>query len=173
MAKLELSLDDETKELIENLTGLVVRLEKVASVMSLSAPGAKAAHKKVKDEEETELDEDVSDDVNDDEDEDFAPKKSKKLSAKNGKGFDDEDEEASEESDDEVEEEDEEPSSKKKAKKLTVDDVNDACKARAAKVGGKEGRTEVLNILKKKFKTTSVSELKPDSYAAAIAAMRS
>ena len=64
------------------------------------------------------------------------------------------------------------PETKKKAKKLTVDDVNDACKARAAVTGGKEGRKEVLGILKKKFKVESVSDLKEDAYAACIAAMK-
>lgn len=57
-----------------------------------------------------------------------------------------------------------------KPKKLTVDDVNDACMARAKK-GGKKGREEVLAILKKKFKTHSVSDLSEDQYAACVAAM--
>lgn len=59
-----------------------------------------------------------------------------------------------------------------KKKKWTIDDVNDACKARAAKTGGKKGRAEVLAILTKKFETTSVSELEPEQYAEAIAAMK-
>jgi Tfp pilus assembly protein PilE len=78
--------------------------------------------------------------------------------------------------DSEVEEDDEaddfmETKVQTKAKKLTINDVNDACKSRAMQTGGKEGRNEVLSILKKKFKATSVSELKPEQYAAAISAM--
>lgn len=57
-----------------------------------------------------------------------------------------------------------------KAKKVTVAQVNDACKARA-KSGGKKGRDEVLAILKKQFKTESISEIKPERYADVIAAM--
>ena len=65
------------------------------------------------------------------------------------------------------------PAPKAKAKKepkITIADVNDACKARA-KSGGKEGRAQVLKILKKQFKTESVSELKPEQYGAVIKAM--
>ncbi len=63
------------------------------------------------------------------------------------------------------------PAKKVAAKKLTVDDVNDACKAKAASIGGKAGREQVLTILKKKFKTTSVTELEPEQFEAAIAAI--
>lgn len=54
-----------------------------------------------------------------------------------------------------------------KAKKLTLDDVNDACKAHAAA----KGRPSTLEILKKKFKTQSVTALKPEQYEACISAM--
>lgn len=64
------------------------------------------------------------------------------------------------------------PPKKAKVKALTSEDVNEACKARAARTGGKSGREEVLTILKKKFKTQSISDLKEDSYAAVIAAMK-
>jgi len=57
-----------------------------------------------------------------------------------------------------------------KAKKVTIDSVNDACKKRAA-AGGKKGRAEVLAILKKKFKTESVSDLEPEDYQKCIDAM--
>ncbi len=54
-----------------------------------------------------------------------------------------------------------------KAKKITVAEVNEACKARA-KAGGKNGRAEVLKILKKNFKTESISALKENQYAKAL-----
>lgn len=60
----------------------------------------------------------------------------------------------------------------KKAPKVTADDVNDACRLKAQSVGGKAGREQVLTILKKQFKTTSVSELKPEQYAAVVKAMQ-
>ncbi len=63
------------------------------------------------------------------------------------------------------------PPAKKKAKKITLEDVNEACKARAKATGGKEGRAEVLKILKKQFKTESVSSLDEDQYADVIEAM--
>lgn len=113
--------------------------------------------------------------------EDFAPA-AKKTAAKKkptpAASFDSDDDAPVEEPEAEAEAEEQEdfttPAAKapaKKAKKLTVDDVNDACKVRAAHTGGKEGRTEVLAILKKNFRTTSVSELKPEQYAAVIKAM--
>lgn len=54
-----------------------------------------------------------------------------------------------------------------KAKKLTSDDVNDACKARVKRlieegkgnVTGKIARDNVLALLKKNFKTTSVTDI--------------
>lgn len=55
-----------------------------------------------------------------------------------------------------------------KAKKVTLAEVNDACRARAS--GGK--RDEVLAILRKNFNTESISELKPDQYAQALALMK-
>jgi hypothetical protein len=158
MANLELSLlvGAESKAWLRDVTGLVERLEKVA---------AKLGSKKIADDEDT----DVADE---DEDDDFAdappPRKAKGLKAKSD-SFDDEEAGVEAASDDE--DEDFTEPSPKKAKKLTSDDVNDACKKRAARTGGKEGRAEVLTILKKKFKTQSVTELKPDTYAAVIAAM--
>ncbi len=96
------------------------------------------------------------------EDEDFGAKKS---STKKASKFEEESEDADEE------EGFNKPAAKTKAKKLTADDVNDAAKALAKSIGGKEGREKVLGILKKKFKTTSVTELKPEQYEAAIEAL--
>lgn len=109
--------------------------------------------------------------IADDDDEDFAPKAEGKKS-KAAASFDDEAEEA-ETDDDDADFTTPAPKAEKKtkAKKLTIDDVNDACKARAAKTGGKAGRQEVLALLKKKFKTESVSDLKVEQYADAITAM--
>ena len=160
------------EEALENLTKLVERFEKVCSILSVSAPNAKKALKKVTaDEEES----DLANGHDEEADEDFAPKKAKAKA----KTFLDEDDEDSasdemEASSDDEEDKEEEPAPKKekKKKKLTVDSINDACKERAQRLGGKEGRAEVLGILKKKFKVSSVTELKPDSYAAVISAMR-
>lgn len=162
MGKLELALlvGAESKEWLASLDKIVTRLEKLQPKLA----SAKSLE---------EAEDDFDNDEGEEDDEDFTPKK--QAAKKNTFEDEDEEEESSEEeeteeaSDDEDEEEDAPP--KKKAKKLTVDDVNDACKKKAAKIGGKEGRNEVLKILKKKFKTTSVSELKPEQYAAAIAAM--
>lgn len=65
--------------------------------------------------------------------------------------------------------EEEAPAKAPPKKKLSLDDVNDACKSRA--VGGR--RDEVLSILKGKFKVSSVTELKesPDKWPAVIKAM--
>ena len=95
----------------------------------------------------------------------------KKRGRPAAKGFDDEDvaeeEEASEESED-VAEEEEEPAPKKSAKKITVDDINDACKAKAKRTS----RDEVLTILKKKFGVRSVTDLIPSQYEGVIKAMK-
>ncbi len=164
--KLELGImaGAESKAWLADLTTQIDRLEKLAGGL---APKGKA---KAAPESESD-DEDENDD--EEEDEDFGSKKTKGKKA--ASSFDDdeeseeeEEEEEEEEDEDEEEEEDEKPA--KKAKKLTIDDVNDACKARA-KGAGKKGRDEVLSILKKKFKVASVTELKPEQYAKAIAAM--
>lgn len=92
--------------------------------------------------------------------------------------FDSEDSNGDEGQSEEIEAEDDDftssPAAAKKsakAKKITIAQVNDACKARA-KAGGKEGRAQVLSILKKHFKTQSVSEIKPELYAKVIQAMK-
>lgn len=101
--------------------------------------------KKSKDEDESE-DEDESDDEDETEDSDEDESE-------------DEDEDESEDEDED--EEDEKP---KKKSKLTIDDVNDACKKRAAR----SSVAETLSLLKKNFKVKSVSKLKPEQYAQAI-----
>jgi hypothetical protein len=63
------------------------------------------------------------------------------------------------------------PTKTTKAKKITVAEVNDACKARA-KAGGAKGREHVLKILKTKFKTESISDIKPELYGKVIEAMQ-
>lgn len=95
------------------------------------------------------------------------------------KGFDDEDDtEATDDADDtEASFDDEEPAPKKeaaktgKAKKVTLEEVNAACHARAA-AGGKKGRAEVLAILKKNFKTETISEIKPEQYGKLVSLMK-
>lgn len=54
-----------------------------------------------------------------------------------------------------------------KAKKITLDDVNDACKAHAQA----KGRPATLAVLQKHFKTQSVTALKPEQYETCISAM--
>ncbi len=127
---------------------------------------ASKTSKSFEDDEDEEVEEDEEEEESEDEDEDEDDEES-----------DDEDDEDEDEDEEEDEVEELEAAPKKKAaaktksKKLTVDDVNDACKARAAATGGKAGRTEVLTILKKKFKTESVSELRPEQYQACVDAM--
>ena len=77
-----------------------------------------------------------------------------------------------EESFDDLDEDEEEVTTKKSAKgktaKVTEKDVNAAAKIHAKK----HTRPETLKILAKKFKVKSISELKPDQYAAAVAALK-
>lgn len=149
--KLEVSMlvGPESKAWLVSMEGLLARMEKLAGVT-----GSKAA--KATEAEETE-----------EEEEDFGTKKPK---AKKAKGFDEEEEE--EEEAEEEEEEEEEAPKKKAKKKIDLDDVNDACKKKCIEEGGgKEGRAVVLKILKKNFKTESVTDLKPEQYAKAIELM--
>lgn len=84
----------------------------------------------------------------------------------------DEEETTTEESESFEDEEsfEEAPAPKKaKAKKYTVEDLNDVCKAYARENGGgKDGRDAVLAILKKHFKTTSISQIATEDYEKAI-----
>lgn len=156
----------ESKQFLVDLTKQIDRLEALTGTKGLSASVKKSAP--------------VPGDENmPDADEDFAPKAKKTTAATK---FDDDEDAApvAKKTAAPVEDEDSDgdfmappvkTAAKAKAKKLTVDDVNDACKAKAVSIGGAEGRKEVLGILKKKFKTQSVSELQPEQYAEAIAAM--
>ena len=110
--------------------------------------------------------EEVEEAEEEDADDGFA---SKKKLAKKKAAFEEESEE--EESEEESEEEEEAPPKKKgkaaKVKKLTTDDLNDACKARVArliedgngKITGKMARDNVLKLLKKNFETDTVSDI--------------
>jgi hypothetical protein len=169
--KLELAVlaGSESKAFLVGLTKQIDRLEKISKGLTGSTEIRDASEE-------------------DDEDEDFSSKPAKKKSASFEEDEETEETEETEESEEDEETDEEEeteetdededepaPVQTKKGrgrpKKLTVDDVNDACKTKAASIGGKEGRTAVLTILKKKFKTQSVSELKPDQYQACIEAM--
>lgn len=91
------------------------------------------------------------------EEEDFAPKK---KPAKKAASFEAEEESAEEE----VEEE---APPKKKAKAPTYDDVSAACKAYAKENGFEETKA----LLLKKFKTSSLTKIKPEDFAAVIKAV--
>lgn len=103
------------------------------------------------------------------EDEDFAPAAKKTKAKAAAASFDDEDEETEAVESEDEEEVEEAPKKKTaaKAKKVTLDDANDACKAHAAENGLKATKA----LLKKKFGTDTLSEVKPDKYAAVVAAM--
>ncbi len=171
--KLEMAIlaGDESKSFLAGLTKQIDRLEKAVQSLKSVKPTAVEP-----DEEEAE----------EDDDEDFSAKPAK-TGKKAAADFDDDEEETveadedaeSEEAEEDVETDDDEEEAPpapakatrgRKPKKVTVDDVNDACKARA-RAGGKNGRAEVLAILKKKFKTESVSELEEDQWQPCIDAM--
>lgn len=99
-------------------------------------------------------------------DDEFASKKkSSKKKASVDFGTEDEEDTAEEPVEDEAEEEP--PPPKKKAKAPTLDDVNRACKAYSKE----NGFDETKALLQKKFKTSSVTKLKPEQYAQVIAVM--
>lgn len=156
--RLEVALlaGEETKQFLANLTRQVDRLEALGGGKLKGKP-------KTEDDEDEETTE-----TEDEEDEDFAAKKSKKKA----KTDEDEETEESEDADEEEtadadEDEDEAPAKKKGKAKLTIDDVNDACKAYAKATS----RADALKVLKKKFKTDSIADLKPEQYADCIKAM--
>lgn len=170
IVKLELGImaGAESKAWLADLTKVVERMERAAGIIGATKSAATRTAASM------EADDTSSDDAPDTEsdDDDFAAKprtKSKKASS-----FEDDDDAPATESEDD-DADFTAPSAKTakppKAKKWTVDDVNDACKKKASSIGGKEGRAKVLSILKKNFKTESVSELKPEQYAACIQAM--
>jgi len=160
MANLELVITAgaDSKEWLAKLEKQIDRLERLRGAKDEPAPAVE------------------SDDA-EDEDEDEAPKaKAKSKPKKVAEAFDDdEDEPAEDDGEDEAGEEDEDEAptakAKSKPKKLTPDDCNDAAKALAKAIGGKPGRDAVLKLMKKQFRTVSVSELKPEQYADFIAAM--
>lgn len=178
MARLELALlvGQESKKWLANFEALVKRLENAT---------AGATSKKAKalddDDEDSETESESDDDTETTTDEDDDSDDDVSVHRRSAKGFDSEDDNEGESEDeseneesesDESEDEEEKPVKKQANKKITIETVNDACKAKAAKIGGKEGRLAVLKVLKKKFKTETISDLKPDQYAAVIAAMK-
>lgn len=149
--KLELSMlaGAESKQFLVDLTKQIDRLEKLANEYGVPTAATKP--------DETE---------ERDADEDFEPKKSKVKTMPEPDLPGDGD-------DDDGEPDFKAPTVKKeKVKKVTVDDCNDAAKTRAMIKGGKLGRTEVLSLMKKHFKTESVSELKPEQYEKFIQVMQ-
>lgn len=113
-----------------------------------------------------------------------APKKTKAKTAAKAKpaaaaSFEEDEETeveepATEESFEDEESFDETPAPKKAkaAAKITIDTINDACKAFARENGGgKDGREAVLKILKKSFKVTSISELDVEDYPKVLKAL--
>lgn len=165
----------ETKQFLMDLTKIVERMEKAsASTTTTVRVGdvSKTVTKKAAAIEEEE--DEIEAAVEAEEDEDFAPKKSKGKKAA-AAAFDDDEPVEEPEATEEEEEDFTTPAPKKaaaKAKKLTIDDANDACKARAARTGGKEGRAEVLALLKKNFKTQSVTDVKPEDYEKLVKIMK-
>lgn len=113
---------------------------------------------------------DADESADDDADDDFTAKAVKAKAGKKAKGFDEDEDDTEEkkakpENDDDAEEE--KPKGKK-TKKITIDDVNDACKAKA----NESSRKDVLKILDKKFGVSSVTDLEPEQYSKVIAAMQ-
>lgn len=159
--KLEMSMmaGPESKAFLVELTKQVDRLEKLTAL---------AKDPVIEKEDAPE----ANDSEEEDDSEDFAPK-AKKSAKKAKPAFDEEDdEEETVEADDSDDAEDEEPApKKKKVKAITLDDVNDAAIKLAQSIGGKAGRAKVLAILEKKFKTQSVTALKPDQYESAVKAL--
>jgi len=151
MAKLELALlvGEQSKGFLASLTQQIDRLEALAGKIGNGATGVTAG------------------DDSDEEELAPAPKKNTKKAAAS---FDEEDAEVETEAaaDDEDESFEAPPKKAAKAKKLTVEDVNAACKARAARTDFKSTKA----LLKKTFKVDSVQDLKPEQYAKVIAAMQ-
>lgn len=166
----------ESKAWLADLSNLIARMEKLQKLSGGGSGGTTSA-------------------VDDDEDEDEAPKALAKTKGKKAKvvepeddedeleaSSDDEDEEENESAEASEEDEEEEKPAKaakgKKAARVTIDDVNDACKAKALSLieagqTGPEARKAVLKLLKKKFGiSSSVTELEPEQYADAVKALK-
>lgn len=152
----------ESKVWLADLTKQIDRLERLTSGKGLKADASEDA--------DTDEAEEVEAAETDDAEEDFAPKV-KKAAKKTAAAFEEETEEAAEETEEEEESFVAPAKKAKKAAKVTLDDVNDACKARARAVGGKKGIEAVKAILLKKFKTDSITKIKEENYPAIVAAM--
>lgn len=149
----------ESKAFLADLTKQIDRLERLGGTKTISTTVTGPAEPEAEEEEE------------------FAAKPPKAKASAKAAGFDDDADDAPA-APAEPEEEEEDfttPPAKTakppKAKKVTLDDVNDACKAKAKSIGGKAGREKVLVVLTKHFKTESVSELKPEQWAKCIELM--
>jgi hypothetical protein len=149
MAKLELALlcGEESKNFLAQLTKQIDRLEECCGkICDVKPPQTDMEDRKAEEDEE-----------------DFSAKPVK-ASKKAKADFDDDEDAEEEEGEADAEVLEDEPVKKAKPKKLTSDDCNDAAKTLAKSIGGKEGREKVLGLMKKHFKTESVSELKPEQY---------
>lgn len=156
--KLEMSLlaGPESKAFLVGLTQQIDRLEKLVTTVGSAAASVEA-------QEVADLPEETHEAAGEEEAEsDFMEPAPKKVATKKAAAtaFDDE-------------EEAEEPAAPpKKAKAVTPKEANDACIAAVrARGNNKKAREEVLAILKKKFKTTSVQEIDPKNYAELIKAV--
>lgn len=168
--KLELAIlaGAESKQFLVDFTKQIDRLEKLSGVGTTKAAPAKTKSTAPVDDEDVDTTSDTEDD------EDFGAKKPSKTK-KAAAAFEDDEEPAAEETEAEETASDDDdgfmaeeaPKKAAKAKKLTIDDVNDACKARA----GRSNRAEVLGLLKKHFKTESVTKIDPKDYEKAIKIM--
>ncbi len=169
MAGLEIKVlaGAESKAFLVDLTKVVDRMERAAGILAGKTEVA-----------EVETDDDVpAADEGDDDDFAVKPVKAavKGAAKKTAAAFEKDDTPAEAEAEEESDDFTATPAKAAKTKparvkKITLDDVNDACKARA-KAGGKKGRAEVLAILKKNFKTESVSDLDEDQYSTCIELM--
>jgi len=161
--KLELAIlaGAESKAFLADLTTQIDRLEKLTS------------GKSIKDiENESEIPEETYGAEDEVEDDDFGVKPTKNAKKSQASVFEDEEDDSGVEELNfkETAKAPKAAPKKAKAKKVTLDDVNDACMARAM-AGGKNGFKEVKGILKKKFKTESISELEESQYQECIDAM--
>lgn len=133
------------EEIATELRRLSNWYEKQSAPVAAKKDKAKAADEEIEEEEETESEEEETEEESEESNE----------------------EETEEEEESEEEEEEEEIPAKGKKLKLTLDDVNKACKTAAKNTS----RAAVLKLLKKKFQVASVSDLEPAQYKAVIAAL--
>lgn len=167
MSKLEVALlvGAESKKWLADVTALTERMEAAAEKIAAAGGGGKAAKPAPAASNDDEFDGG-----------DEAPTKTakpaagkKKPAASDDDGFGDEVGEG--DGDDDGFGDDAAPAKaapKKETKKYTHKDVVAACKARTEQ----DDRATVLNILKKQFKVTSTTDLKPEQYADVIKALK-